>query len=98
MRGSEGRVRLEAQPLSSDWVHEAEHPRMERLPPELFADTTTHKQVRLYDLRATGITWRCLRQDYGPEIQQAAGHEKYDTTDGQSTKSTTGPGAIFETP
>jgi len=50
--------------------------------PELFADTTTHKQVRLYDLRATGITWRCLRQDYGPEIQQAAGHEKYDTTDG----------------
>ena len=50
--------------------------------PELFAQSTTHKQVRLYDLRATGITWRCLRQDYGPEIQQAAGHEKYDTTDG----------------
>jgi integrase len=49
---------------------------------ELFRDSTTHKQITLYDLRATGITWRCLRQDYGPEIQQAAGHEKYDTTDG----------------
>ncbi|MFZ5891260.1 MAG: site-specific integrase [Myxococcota bacterium] len=50
--------------------------------PELFADNETHKQITLYDLRATGITWRCLRQDYGPAIQQAAGHEKYDTTDG----------------
>lgn len=49
---------------------------------ELFADDDTHKQITLYDLRATGITWRCLRKDYGPEIQQAAGHEKYDTTDG----------------
>src|SRR5690349_10736594 len=50
--------------------------------PELFATTATHKRITLYDLRATGITWRCLRKDYGPEIQQAAGHEKYDTTDG----------------
>lgn len=49
---------------------------------ELFADADTHKQITLYDLRASGITWRCLRKDYGPEIQQAAGHEKYDTTDG----------------
>lgn len=48
----------------------------------LFTDDDTHKQITLYDLRATGITWRCLRKDYGPEIQQAAGHEKYDTTDG----------------
>ena len=49
---------------------------------ELHAGTATNKRIRLYDLRATGITWRCLRKDYGPEIQQAAGHEKYDTTDG----------------
>jgi integrase len=49
---------------------------------ELYASSTTQKQITLYDLRATGITWRCLRKDYGPEIQQAAGHEKYDTTDG----------------
>jgi integrase len=48
----------------------------------LFLDSETHKQVTLYDLRATGITWRCLRKDYGPEIQEAAGHEKFDTTNG----------------
>ncbi|HET9958897.1 MAG TPA: hypothetical protein VFQ61_30605 [Polyangiaceae bacterium] len=45
-------------------------------------DTETHKQITLYDLRATGITWRCLRKDYGPEIQEAAGHEQFDTTNG----------------
>jgi integrase len=49
---------------------------------ELFADTETHKQITLYDLRATGITWRCLREDYGSQIQEAAGHEKFDTTNG----------------
>jgi len=48
----------------------------------LFEDSATVKHITLHDLRATGITWRCLRRDYGPEIQQAAGHEKYDTTDG----------------
>jgi hypothetical protein len=31
--------------------------------PDLFVDSSTHKQITLYDLRATGITWRCLRQD-----------------------------------
>jgi len=50
--------------------------------PEPFADTITHKQITMYDLRASGITWRALRKDYGPEIQEHAGHEKYDTTDG----------------
>ncbi len=49
---------------------------------ELFDTTPTVKRITLHDLRSTGITWRCLRKDYGPEIQQAAGHEKYDTTDG----------------
>ena len=49
---------------------------------ELFDASDTLKQSTTYDLGASGITWRCLRKDYGPEIQQATGHEKYDTTDG----------------
>ncbi|HEU4544630.1 MAG TPA: hypothetical protein VFR23_26120 [Jiangellaceae bacterium] len=49
---------------------------------ELFADSLTHKHITMYDLRASGITWRCLRRDHGPTIQRDAGHEKYDTTDG----------------
>lgn len=81
--GGKGRV-VPSMPPDEDWaatfrVHLA---RAEITRPELFMDSATHKQVRLYDLRATGITWRALRQDYGPEIQNAAGHEKYDTTDG----------------
>jgi hypothetical protein len=48
----------------------------------LFADTLTHKQITMYDLRASGITWRCLRREHGPTIQRDAGHEKHDTTDG----------------
>ncbi|MEO7032750.1 MAG: site-specific integrase [Polyangiaceae bacterium] len=81
--GGVGRV-VASMPPDEEWaltlrrhLHRAEITRA-----ELFADTATHKQVTLYDLRATGITWRCLRQDYAPEVQQAAGHEKYDTTDG----------------
>lgn len=53
---------------------------------ELYVDTLAHKQITMYDLRASGITWRCLRKDHGPEIQRDAGHEKYDTTDGYIRK------------
>jgi len=49
---------------------------------KLFDDTATVKNVTLYDLRATGITWRTLRGDDARLIQRAAGHEKYATTDG----------------
>jgi integrase len=48
----------------------------------LFENTKTVKHITLYDLRATGISWRCLRKDYGPDIQRNAGHEKYATTEG----------------
>jgi integrase len=48
----------------------------------LFDGTVTTKQVTLYDLRASGITWRTLRRDDPREIQQDAGHEKYSTTEG----------------
>jgi hypothetical protein len=48
----------------------------------LFEDTATVKNITLYDLRATGITWRTLRGDDARIIQCAAGHEKYATTEG----------------
>jgi len=48
----------------------------------LFENSATVKHVRLYDLRATGITWRTLRGDDARVIQRHAGHEKYTTTDG----------------
>ncbi len=48
----------------------------------LFEDTPTVKQITLYDLRASGITWRTLRGDEPRVIQQEAGHEKYATTEG----------------
>jgi integrase len=47
---------------------------------ELFQDTATQKRIRMYDLRASGLTWRALRQDYAPAIHEAAGHEDFDTT------------------
>lgn len=47
----------------------------------LFDDTPTVKQITLYDLRATGITWRTLRRDDTRDIQKDAGHEKYATTE-----------------
>jgi integrase len=47
-----------------------------------FEDTETVKNITLYDLRATGITWRTLRRDDTRVIQAAAGHEKYATTEG----------------
>lgn len=50
--------------------------------PDLYENSATVKHITLYDLRATGITWRTLRGDDTREIQRAAGHEHYDTTDG----------------
>jgi integrase len=48
----------------------------------LFESSATVKQITFYDLRATGITWRTLRGDDPRVIQQAAGHERYATTEG----------------
>ena len=48
----------------------------------LYENTATVKWMTFYDLRATGITWRTLRGDDTREVQRAAGHEHYDTTDG----------------
>jgi integrase len=50
--------------------------------PALFENSATVKHVRLYDLRATGITWRTIRGDDARVIQRHAGHEKYSTTEG----------------
>jgi integrase len=49
---------------------------------KLFENTETVKNITMYDLRATGITWRTLRGDDTRVIQAAAGHEKYSTTEG----------------
>jgi integrase len=49
---------------------------------KLFENSLTVKNITLYDLRATGITWRTLRGDDARLIQRAAGHEKYATTEG----------------
>lgn len=46
----------------------------------LHADDESRRQIRFYDLRATGITWRALRGDLPLAIQRAAGHESLDTT------------------
>ena len=48
----------------------------------LFTDSASVKHITFYDLRATGITWRTLRQDDTRHIQSAAGHESYSTTQG----------------
>jgi integrase len=48
----------------------------------LYENTPTVKNITLYDLRATGITWRTLRGDDTRKIQREAGHEDYNTTDG----------------
>jgi integrase len=81
--GGKGRV-VQAMPPMEDWAEKFRRhlQRAGVTRAELFVTTATHKRITLYDLRATGITWRCLREDYGPKIQKAAGHEKYDTTDG----------------
>ena len=75
---------VECLPPAEDWastvrVH-LQRAKVER--GSLFDDTPTQKQITLYDLRATGITWRTLRGDDARVIQRAAGHEKYATTEG----------------
>jgi integrase len=47
----------------------------------LYEDTPTVKRIGLYDLRASGITWRTLRRDDPRDIQRDCGHEKYATTE-----------------
>lgn len=50
--------------------------------PGLYEDTATVKWIALYDLRATGITWRTLRKDDARDIKREAGHKDQKTTDG----------------
>lgn len=47
---------------------------------ELHHKTPTSRPIRFHDMRATGITWRCVRGDSPVMIQQAAGHERFETT------------------
>ncbi len=49
---------------------------------ELFANDATRKQIRFYDLRATGITWMAIRGDEPLRIMQRAGHAEFSTTMG----------------
>ncbi len=49
---------------------------------ELFADDATRKQIRFYDLRATGITWLAIRGVDPLRIKQQAGHGSFSTTEG----------------
>lgn len=49
---------------------------------ELFENDATRKQIRFYDLRATGITWMALRGDEPLRIMQRAGHTEFTTTMG----------------
>ena len=46
----------------------------------LHARDATRAPLTFHDLRATGITWRCVRGDEVARIQQCAGHEALDTT------------------
>jgi hypothetical protein len=41
--------------------------------PELFADDATRKNIRFYDLRATGIRWRAMSGDQPLDIKKHAG-------------------------
>jgi integrase len=50
--------------------------------PELFADTQTSKNIRFYDLRATGITWEVFAGTDHVLIQRRAGHVEFETTNG----------------
>lgn len=49
---------------------------------ELFTNDATRKQIRFYDLRATGITWMALRGDEPLRIMKRAGHTEFSTTMG----------------
>lgn len=49
---------------------------------ELFANDATRKQIRFYDLRATGITWMAIRGDEPMRIMRRAGHKEFSTTMG----------------
>lgn len=42
----------------------------------LYENSPTTKNITLYDLRATGITWRTLRGDDSRKIQREVGHER----------------------
>jgi integrase len=47
----------------------------------LHDDTPTTRKIRFHDLRGTGITWRAVRDDPKFEIQVAAGHRQFSTTE-----------------
>lgn len=44
--------------------------------------TMTTKAMTWHDLRATGITWRAIRGDDPLKIMRAAGHKRFETTNG----------------
>jgi hypothetical protein len=46
----------------------------------LFARDATRRPIRLYDLRATGITWMAVRGDDPAKIMRRAGHADFKTT------------------
>ncbi len=48
---------------------------------ELFADDDTRKNIRFYDLRASGIEWRAVRGDQPLQIKRDAGHKRFSTTE-----------------
>jgi integrase len=48
---------------------------------ELHTKTPTTRPIRFHDLRATGITWRAVRDDPTFEIQYHAGHSQFSTTE-----------------
>jgi integrase len=48
---------------------------------ELLNETPTTLPMTWHDARATGITWRCVREDPKFEIQYHAGHKDFTTTE-----------------
>lgn len=65
---------------------------------ELFEATPTRKAITVYDLRATGITWRIVRGDDHVKVQRAAGHKTFSTTEGYIREAeglTAGFGDVF---
>lgn len=46
----------------------------------LFSTDATRRQIRIYDLRATGITWCAVQGDAPQLIQASAGHAVFEMT------------------
>ena len=69
----------------AEWIVASQFSILHAPPPgvtrgELVTSDRTRRQLRFQDLRATGITWRAIREDGPLKIMKAAGHKDFTTT------------------